>query len=81
MGSFFDRIKDNVTDSLAQKTDKVQVGFEPAVCEGCVHRGGPPLRRCELCGCPTLDGFPLDTTGMVPKGCPRIPAHERESSE
>lgn len=77
MGDFMDEIRDAIADQVADRTGKVQVGFESSVCEGCPHRGEPPLMRCGLCGCPTIEGFPLDRTGMVPEGCPRIPEHER----
>lgn len=75
MDSIGDRIRDSITNRLADSTGKVQVGFHPGVCTGCPHRGGPPLEPCGLCGCPTIPGAPLDRLGMVPEGCPRIEEH------
>lgn len=78
MGAF-DSLRDSIEEAVADKTGKVQRGFDPEVCKGCPHRGDAPLYRCGLCGCPTLEGFPLDRTEMTPVGCPRIPEHERSS--
>lgn len=72
-----ERISDSVTDTIADKTGKKQVGFDPAVCDGCPYRGDAPLYPCSLCGCPTISGAPLDKLGMVPDGCPRTDEHER----
>lgn len=76
MADFLDEIKDAIGNAVADRTDKRRVGFDPAVCEGCPHRGDGRLRRCGLCGCPTLENFPLDKSGMVPEGCPRMAEHE-----
>ena len=82
----FDGIRDKIDDAvdsggdkLADATGKEQRGFEPSVCNGCPHRGSGALRRCGLCGCPTLPNFPMDQTGMVPKDCPRKRQHGEES--
>lgn len=70
--------KDTAEDELADATGKKQVGFNPDVCRGCPHRGGGALRRCGLCGCPTLNNYPLDKLGMVPEGCPRMEEHAND---
>lgn len=74
-----DSAVDGATDEVADRTDKRKTGFNADVCEGCPHRGDPPLQKCGLCGCPTLDGFPLDQMQMTPEGCPRAIEHERRS--
>lgn len=35
------------------------------------------LKPCDLCGCPTEEGFPMDRTGRPPDGCPRTEEHHR----
>lgn len=76
MTDFTDRIRDRVADSVADHTDKVSGGMDPRVCEGCPYRGDGALKRCGLCGCPTLPNFPLHQMGVVPTDCPRIPEHQ-----
>lgn len=81
-----DRIRDIVGEAadraaggVADATGKEQVGFEPSVCEGCPQRGDGPLKRCGLCGCPTITNGTLHLSGMVPGDCPRLYEHERRS--
>lgn len=76
-----DRIGNAIDSALEENTDKEKTGFDPSACEGCPHRGGGALKRCGLCGCPTIEGFPLDKTGMTPRNCPRKEEHARRSGE
>lgn len=76
--SIRDRIRDTIDgakDQLADRTGKNQTGMVPEVCQGCPYRGDAPMYRCDLCGCPTLEGFPLQQLGMTPEGCPREREH------
>lgn len=75
------RATSRADEELAERTGKEQVGFDPDVCVGCVHRGEGTLKRCGLCGCPTIENFPLDQRGMVPEGCPRKLEHQRSAGE
>lgn len=68
---------DKITDAFDEKTEKVPGGFDPAVCEGCPHRGDGPLARCDLCGCPTVKNGTLDLSQRTPEGCPREAAHKQ----
>lgn len=63
-------------DLIERLTDHPKVGFDPDVCEGCPERGGGVLKRCGLCGCPTISGMPMDRFGRPPKDCIRIEQHE-----
>lgn len=64
------------TDKLAEETGKRKTGFDPSVCEGCPERENGPLKKCGLCGCPTLNNLFLDQGQMTPEGCLRPREHE-----
>lgn len=65
-------------DFVERLTGHPKVGFTPDVCKGCPERGGGVLRRCGLCGCPTIRGFPMAETGRPPANCRRLNGHERK---
>jgi hypothetical protein len=65
------------TDVVEELTDHPKVGFNPEVCKGCPHRGGGMLKRCGLCGCPTISNMPMDLSGRPPSDCVRLDEHER----
>lgn len=77
MGLFDD--VDAYTDGLSNNSGKMPkgYGFNPEVCVGCEYRrtdakGSP----CGLCGCPTLENFPMDLLGMPPEDCIRLERHK-----
>lgn len=72
-------IIDTIKNRLADVTDKNRTGFVPSVCEGCPKRGDGPMKRCGLCGCPTIKNLGLDQAQMTPNGCLRRLEHERRS--
>lgn len=72
-------LADRAKERAADLTGKRATGFEASVCAGCPHRGGGRLKRCGLCGCPTVERGTLDVAGMTPAQCPRAARHERES--
>jgi hypothetical protein len=64
------------SDTLEQLTGHPRVGFDPDVCEGCPERGGGVMKKCGLCGCPTISNMPMDMLDAPPSDCLRIDQHK-----
>lgn len=65
------------TDRIEDLTGHPKTGFDPDVCEGCPYRGTGVLKRCQLCGCPTINNSPMDLTGRPPEDCIRLDEHRK----
>lgn len=73
----FNEVKDRVSEAVSDVTGHPKVGFDPEVCLGCPQRGDGPLKPCNLCGCPTIEGMIMDRTGRPPGDCVRLEEHRQ----